>query len=119
MHRDSLLKHVIDARYVEDYRVWLKFNDGKSGEVDLSYIVGCGKVFQPHKDLKYFKNFKIENDTIAWENSSDIAPETLYESITNPIRLKKTKKTSTNQKPLPQNMPEISRFFRNNNINAL
>lgn len=28
--------HVLEARYLGDYRVWLRFNDGTCGEVDLS-----------------------------------------------------------------------------------
>ena len=31
-----MLVHVVEARYRGDHRVWLKFNDGLEGEVDLS-----------------------------------------------------------------------------------
>ena len=27
-----MIVHVIEARYVKDYTVWLRFNDGTSGE---------------------------------------------------------------------------------------
>ena len=52
--------HVIEARHIKDYKVWLKFNDGKSGEVDLTKEISWGEVFEPLKDLDYFKNFKID-----------------------------------------------------------
>ena len=44
--------HVLEARYLGDYRVWLRFSDGTSGEVDLSaeldgpvsVLLRCGAV---------------------------------------------------------------------------
>ncbi len=73
--------HVIEAKYIKDYKVWLKFNDGKSGEVDLAEKISWGEVFEPLKDINYFKNFKIVCDTLAWENEADLAPESLYELL--------------------------------------
>ena len=29
-------RHVIEARYLGDYKVWLEFNDGRKGVVDLA-----------------------------------------------------------------------------------
>jgi hypothetical protein len=73
--------HVTDAKYIADYRVWLKFNNNRKGEVDLTKEVSWGEVFKPLRDLNYFKNFKIENDTLSWENGADLAPESLYELL--------------------------------------
>lgn len=75
------LKYVTDAEYVKDYRVWLKFNDGKSGEVDLSKRLTWDGVFKPLKNVNFFKNFKVTGSTIAWKNEADIAPERLYELL--------------------------------------
>jgi hypothetical protein len=73
---------VKDAKYVRDYRVWLAFADGKSGEIDLTKkLKNRGGVFTPLQDVNYFKNFKIVGSTIAWENGADIAPESLYELL--------------------------------------
>jgi len=33
---EHVQRHVIDARYLGDYKVWLEFNDGRKGVVDLS-----------------------------------------------------------------------------------
>ena len=29
-------RHVVEARYLGDYKVWLEFNDGRKGVVDLA-----------------------------------------------------------------------------------
>ena len=77
-----MLKRVIDAKYIKDYRIWLKFNDGKSGEIDLAEKISWGEVFEPlRQNINFFKNFKIVGSTIAWENEADLAPESLYELL--------------------------------------
>lgn len=77
-----MFRHVVDAKHIENYRVWLEFDDGKSGEIDLARKVSWGEIFEPLQDINYFKNFKIENDTLSWENGADLAPESLYELLT-------------------------------------
>ncbi len=37
--------HVVEAKYVRDHTLWLRFNDGSSGEVDLSHELE-GEVFE-------------------------------------------------------------------------
>jgi len=75
-----MFMHVTDAKYIKDYRVWIKFNDGKFGEIDLAKDV-WGEIFEPLKDINYFKEFKIENDTLSWKNGADFAPEFLHELL--------------------------------------
>jgi hypothetical protein len=72
--------HVLEARYLHDYTVWLRFNDGTSGEVDLGGELE-GPVFGPLQDLEQFKRFTISCHTIAWENGADFAPEFLREHV--------------------------------------
>ena len=77
-----MFKHVIEAKYIEDYKVWLAFNDGKQGEIDLAKKISKKSgVFEPLKDINYFKDFAIINDTLSWKNGADLAPESLYELI--------------------------------------
>jgi hypothetical protein len=74
--------HVKDARYVRDYVIWLRFNDGAEGEIDLEKELD-GEVFGPLKNLDQFRRFKVdpEVETIVWENGADLAPEFLYENM--------------------------------------
>jgi hypothetical protein len=71
--------NVIEARYVRDYVIWFRFQDGSEGAVDLSKEL-WGPVFEPLRDLKTFRSFKVaEYGTIEWPNGADIAPEFLYQ----------------------------------------
>jgi hypothetical protein len=71
---------VVSAEYVEGYTVLFRFNDGKTGKVDLSDTL-WGPMFEPLKDINEFKRFSVSSlfDTICWENGADISPEYLYE----------------------------------------
>lgn len=74
--------HVTEAKYVGDYRVWFAFNDGTSGEADLSSAL-WGPIFEPLRDLERFRElaFDPEADTIVWPNGADLAPEYLKELV--------------------------------------
>ena len=73
--------HVVEARYVRDYTVWVRFNDGTAGEVDLSGELE-GPVFGPLRDIERFKAFSIAYHTLTWDNGADLAPEFLRERAT-------------------------------------
>lgn len=73
---------VVDAKYVKDYQIWLRFNDDTEKIVDFKAKILSEKraIFLPLKEVEYFKKvyFNQESDTIEWPNGVDIAPETLY-----------------------------------------
>ena len=73
---------VMEARYVRDYVVWLRFRDGTAGEVDIGPEL-WGEVFEPLRDVAYFKKFTVhpEFQTLVWPNGADIAPEFLHEAV--------------------------------------
>jgi hypothetical protein len=72
--------HVTDARHVADHTVYLQFNDGTAGEADLSQSLE-GPIFEPLRDVAYFRSFLIEGHTLAWPNGADFAPEYLHELV--------------------------------------
>lgn len=73
---------VMEARYVGNYTVWLRFKDGTEGEADLQAEL-VGPVFEPLHDVAFFRRFSIHpiGQTLVWPNGADIAPETLHELV--------------------------------------
>ena len=70
---------IVDAKYLKDYKIKLKFSDGSEGTADLLSYVDKDTVFKAFMDFGFFKNFQIEYGTLVWGNGElDIAPETLY-----------------------------------------
>jgi hypothetical protein len=71
---------LIEAKPTEGYAVHVRFEDSTSADVDLSYLLDYGGVFEPLRDPEYFRQLKADRDagTIVWPNEADIAPETLY-----------------------------------------
>jgi hypothetical protein len=68
---------------MNDYTIWLRFNDGAEGEIDLRGELE-GEVFGPLTDLELFRRFRVDSElsTIVWENGADFAPEFLHENMT-------------------------------------
>ena len=73
---------VIEARYVSGHVLWLRFRDGRQGEIDLGPTL-VGPVFEPLHDPAVFKQFQIDPDfqTLVWPNGADLAPEFLHDNV--------------------------------------
>lgn len=72
--------HVRSAKYISGYKLWLSFDDGSSGEVDLMDSLN-GPVFEPLKNIDLFSKVAVdpELETVVWPNGADFAPEYLKE----------------------------------------
>lgn len=73
---------VVEAHYVNEYIIWLRFSDGAEGEIDLRDEL-YGEMFEPLKNKEFFKSFVVHPEwgTIAWPNGADFAPEFLYSGV--------------------------------------
>ncbi len=71
--------HVTDAKYLEDYKIDVSFNNGRQGIVDLKDALK-GTMFEPLKNKEAFSNLVVDKelDTIVWSNGADLAPEYIY-----------------------------------------
>lgn len=69
---------VIKAEYLDGYRLRLFFNNG---ELRIANLLGSlkGEIFEPLKDIEFFKQFSVKFNTVEWQNGADFAPEYLYE----------------------------------------
>jgi len=84
-----MIPHVIEAKHLSGHKIWLKFNDGASGELDLSDELD-GPVFEPLKDVEFFSRFVVRYNTLSWENGADFAPEFLREKLARTDRSTRT-----------------------------
>ena len=73
---------VLEAHFLHDYVVWVRFRDGTAGEVDLAPVLGSG-VFEPLRDPKVFQSFRLhpQAHTLTWPNGADLAPEFLHAQV--------------------------------------
>jgi hypothetical protein len=77
------LVDVIDVKVLDGYRLYLHFDDGAQGQVDISKLVPFKGVFEPLNDKRYFSKVSVNSDigTICWENGADLSPTYLRENI--------------------------------------
>jgi len=70
--------HIKSVKYVSEYKLWLSFDNGSSGQVDLKGQLE-GAVFDPLEDPAYFSRVSVdpELETVVWPNGADLAPEFL------------------------------------------
>jgi hypothetical protein len=71
---------LLEATPLADHLVRVRFADGTTAEVDLSHLIEHGGVFEPLRDIDFFRQMRADPEagTIVWPNDADIAPETLY-----------------------------------------
>lgn len=72
----------IEVRPRSNYRLWLRYDDGAEGEVDLSGLVGRG-VFQVWKDAAVFQAVQLgPYGEITWGEDLDLCPDAMYMRLT-------------------------------------
>lgn len=73
-----------EFKLLPKYKLWLNFDDGVNGEVDLSNKVGKG-VFKFWEDFGNFSKAKLSSDSrsLHWENEIDLCADSLYIKLAN------------------------------------
>ena len=72
----------VEVKALEDYKLWVKYEDGVEGETDLSHLAGKG-VFTLWNDYSAFEKVYIgSHGELAWSDEIDICPDTIYMEIT-------------------------------------
>ena len=79
-----MLSDVVKVEPRGGYRIWLQFQDGVEGEVDLEPLLSFQGVFAPLRDPAYFARVRVnpELGTICWPNDADWDPLVLYSLVT-------------------------------------
>jgi hypothetical protein len=77
-----MLRKITDYKVLQPYQVWLRFDGGIEGTVDLSDFAQM-PVFAPWKDEAFFKNMKVDGGrNVHWSEDLDLCPDSLYIRIT-------------------------------------
>jgi len=71
-----MILHILEAEYIQDYKVRVRLNDGSEGVANLESAL-WGPVFEPLRDKALFARLRVdpELNTIVWPNGADLAPE--------------------------------------------
>lgn len=71
---------VKDVAYLSGYKLLITFEDRVVKVVDLEPYLD-GEIFEPLKDIEYFKTLRLnpDIDTVVWDNDADLSPDFLYE----------------------------------------
>ena len=64
------------------YRIWVEYEDGVAGEVDLSDMAGKG-MFIAWNEPGFFEKVHVTSHrSVAWNEDLEICPDALYMEIT-------------------------------------
>ena len=70
------------VKALPNFRIWLRYNDGVEGEVDLSDLAGRG-VFAAWNDAAFFESVRLgPHGAIEWSPDIDICPDSMYLRLT-------------------------------------
>ena len=73
---------ILELRPLAEFRLFLKFDDGVSGEVDLSDLAGKGG-FSSWLEADVFNQAKVsEHGAAEWPGEIDLCPDALYLRLT-------------------------------------
>ena len=68
----------IEVRPIGPYRIWLRYQDGTEGEVDLSHLARKG-VFAAWDKGDVFAKVKLgPHGGVEWPGDIDLCPDALY-----------------------------------------
>ena len=71
-----MLKDIVAAKPLDNYRMHLRFEDGAEGIVDLSRALSFQGIFEPLKDPAFFSRVSVDKElgTVTWPNGADLDP---------------------------------------------
>lgn len=74
------MEYLVDGvKPEENYTLLVEFVDGKRKRFDVKPLIARGGVFTKLEDKDFFRKAHVELGTVAWDETIDIAPESLYE----------------------------------------
>jgi Protein of unknown function (DUF2442) len=85
-----MLKDIVEAMPLDQFRLKLRFEDGAEGVVDVAKCVSFEGVFAPLRERSQFEAVRVNSElgTVCWPCGADLDPDVLYGIVTGtPISL--------------------------------
>jgi len=75
-----MLKDIIEVKPLNNYWLYLRFEDGVEGKVNIGELIEFRGVFASLHNPAYFAQVRVnpELGTIYWPNEADLDPDVLY-----------------------------------------
>jgi hypothetical protein len=90
-----MLTDVVEVRPMDDYHLYLRFEDGVEGIVRLKELIPLEGVFAALRERSFFEQVRVNTElgAICWPNGADLDSDVLYASLTGrPLPSFETKK---------------------------
>ena len=72
----------VEVRALEPYRIWLRYDDGVEGEIDLSHLASR-RLFAAWQDPSFFSAVRLDpGGFVAWSDDIDLCGDALYLKLT-------------------------------------
>lgn len=85
-----MMVDIAEVRALGGHRVYIRFEDGVSGVVDVADVIAFEGVFASLQDPIRFAEVRVHPElrTLCWPNGPDLDPDVLYARVSGrPIRL--------------------------------
>jgi Protein of unknown function (DUF2442) len=82
MSGESRMHRVTACKAEEDYRLWIRFDDGLEGSVFLGDLLEIG-AFKLWCDVREFEKVSVdpETATVTWQGGIRLDPDVLYQEL--------------------------------------
>ena len=72
----------VEVRALEPYRIWLRYDDGVNGEVNLSHLASR-RLFAAWQDPSFFSAVRLDpGGFVVWSDDIDLCGDALYLKLT-------------------------------------
>ena len=85
-----MLADVVEVRPLEGYQLFIRFEDGVQGVVDVAALVRFEGVFAPLREPAEFRRVAVHQElgVVYWPNGADLDPDVLHARLSGkPIRV--------------------------------
>jgi hypothetical protein len=76
------MKEAVEVEARKGFRIWVRFDDGTEGEVDLADLAGRG-IFKAWKDRAFFSGVHVcPAGSVAWSDDVELCPDSVFLRLT-------------------------------------